>query len=254
MREAGLIDTLVELADTLTGDFDLIDFLHLLAGRCVELLDADAAGVLLAHPHGRLQVVASADEAPEVVELFQIQVDEGPSVDAWLAGEPVSHPDLADGGSPWPRLREMAATAGYSAVYAVPMRLRDENVGALCLFKATTGEPGADSVRAAKAMVDVATIGLIQARVAREQEVLVEQLQTALHSRIVIEQAKGFVAERLGVDVSSAFALLRGYARSRERRLTEVAGEVVTRSANVQDLFDGVEGEKGSFGPRAGDV
>ncbi|GLY39811.1 transcriptional regulator [Amycolatopsis sp. NBRC 101858] len=238
MREAGLIDTLVELADTLTGDFDLIDFLHLLAGRCVELLDVDAAGVLLAHPHGRLQVVASADEAPEIMELFQIQVEEGPSLEAWQGGEPVGHPDLADGDTPWPRLRRMAATAGYAAVYAVPMRLRDENVGALCLFKGTTGEPGGDSVRAAKAMVDVATIGLIQARTARRHEVLVEQLQTALNSRIVIEQAKGFVAERLGVDVAAAFGLLRDYARSRGRRLTAVAGEVVTRSANVRDLFD----------------
>jgi GAF domain-containing protein len=238
MRDARLIDTLVELADTLTGDFDLIDFLHLLAGRCVELLDADAAGVLLAHPHGRLQVVASADEAPEVMELFQIQVEEGPSLEAWLGGVPVSHPDLAGGDTPWPRLRELAATAGYAAVYAVPMRLRDENVGALCLFKGSAGEPGEDSVRAAKAMVDVATISLIQARVARRHEVLVEQLQTALNSRVVIEQAKGFVAERLGQDVAAAFTLLRDYARARGRRLTDVAGEVVTRSASVQDLFD----------------
>ncbi|WP_410611907.1 GAF domain-containing protein [Amycolatopsis sp. lyj-109] len=239
MREAGLIDTLVELADTLTGDFDLIDFLHLLAGRCVELLDAEAAGVLLAHPHGRLQVVASADEAPEVMELFQIQVEEGPGREAWLTGAPVSHPDFAAGDTPWPRLREMAATAGYSAVYAVPMRLRDENVGALCLFKSAAGEPDQESVRAAKAMVDVATIGLLQARVVQQREILVEQLQTALNSRIVIEQAKGFVAERLGVDVAVAFGLLRGYARARGRRLTELAGEVVTRSANVQDLFGG---------------
>ncbi|MEV7099759.1 GAF and ANTAR domain-containing protein [Amycolatopsis sp. NPDC051045] len=239
MRADRVVDTLVELADTLTGDFDLIDFLHLLTGRCVELLDADAAGVLMAHSHGGLQVVASADETPEVVDLFQIQVEEGPGFEAWLGGEPVSHPDLADGDAPWPRLREMAVTAGYAAVYAVPMRLREQNIGALCLFKSTTGEPGEDSVRAAKAMVDVATIGLIQARVVRQHEDLIEQLQTALTSRIVVEQAKGFVAERLGVDVGAAFGLLRGYARARSRRLTEVAGEVVTRSANVQDLFDG---------------
>ncbi|WIX98813.1 GAF and ANTAR domain-containing protein [Amycolatopsis mongoliensis] len=239
MREAGLSDTLVELAGTLTGDFDLIDFLHRLAGRCVELLDADAAGVLLAHPHGRLQVVASADEAPEAVELFQIQVEEGPSIEAWLGGAPVSHPDLADGDTPWPRLRRMAATAGYAAVYAVPMRLREENVGVLCLFKGAAGEPGQDSVRAAKAMVDVATISLIQARTARQRDILVEQLQTALNSRIIVDQAKGFVAERLGVDVAAAFALLRDYSRARGRRLTAVAEEVVTRSANVQDLYGG---------------
>jgi GAF domain-containing protein len=238
MRETGVIDTLVELADTLTGDFDLIDFLHLLTARCVELLDADAAGVLMAHSRGGLQVVASADEAPEAVELFHIQVEEGPGLEAWLSGEPVSHPDLADDEAPWPRLREMAVTAGYAAVYAVPMRLREENIGALCLFKSTPGEPGGDSVRAAKAMVDVATISLIQARVVRQHEDLIEQLQTALNSRIILEQAKGFVAQRVGVDVGAAFGLLRGYARARSRRLTEVAGEVVTRSANVQDLFD----------------
>jgi GAF domain-containing protein len=238
MREDRVMDTLVELADTLTGDFDLIDFLHLLTGRCVELLDADAAGVLMVHSHGGLQVVASADEAPEAVDLFHVQVEEGPGLEAWRGGEPVSHPDLTDGGAPWPRLRELAVTAGYAAVYAVPMRLRDENIGALCLFKSAAGEPGEDSMRAAKAMVDVATISLIQARVVRQREDLIEQLQTALNSRIVLEQAKGFVAERLGVDVGAAFGLLRGYARARSRRLTEVAGEVVNRSANVQDLFD----------------
>lgn len=244
MREAGLIDALVELADTLTGDFDLIDFLHLLVGRCVEQLDADAAGVLLAHPHGRLQVVASTDEAPEAVDLFQIQAEAGPGHEAWLSGELVSHPDLAAGDTPWPQLRDMAVTAGHAAVYAVPMRLRGENIGALCLFKGTTGEPDEDSVRAAKAMVDVATLSLIQAWAVRQREVLVEQLQTVLNSRIVLEQAKGFVAERLGVDVAAAFGLLRGHARARGRRLTEVAGEIVRRSANVEDLF----GDSGTIG------
>ena len=237
MRDDALIEVLVELADTLTEDFDVVDFLHLLSRRCVTLLDTETAGVLLAHPQGRLQVVASADETPDILELFQIQVTEGPGVDAWRTGAPVGHPDLAAADGRWPRFATHAAAAGYSAAYAVPMRLRDANIGVLSLVKETGGEFDGESARAAKALVDVATIGLLQARAIRQHEVLVEQLQTALTSRIVIEQAKGFVAERLGVDMATSFALLRRFARGTNRRLTDVATAVVTRSEDVAELY-----------------
>ncbi|HKN54206.1 MAG TPA: GAF and ANTAR domain-containing protein [Amycolatopsis sp.] len=234
MRDEALADALVELAETLTGDFDVIDFFHLVAARCVELADAGAAGVLLAHPHGRLEVVASADEEPAIVELFQMQVQDGPGFEAWRTGTPVEHPDLAE--TLWPKLAEKARSAGFTAACALPMRLRTENIGVLVLLTGP-GRFDGESVRAAKAIVDVATIGLLQARAVRRQEVLIEQLQHALTSRVVIEQAKGFVAERLGVGMATAFARLRDYARRHSLRLTDVAEAVVTRSEEVRDLF-----------------
>jgi hypothetical protein len=181
--------------------------------------------------------VASADEAPEIVDLFQVQIEEGPGVDAWRSGAPVGHPDLRAAEGRWPRFAEKASAAGFTATYAVPMRLRAENIGVLSLFKAGPGELDGDTARAAKAMVDVATIGLLQARAMRHHEVLVEQLQAALTSRVVIEQAKGFVSERLGIDLATAFVLLRGHSRRNGRRLTDVARAVVTRAEDVRELL-----------------
>lgn len=237
MSDAALTEALAELADTLTDDFDVIDFLHVLAGHCVGLLEVDAAGVLLASPHGRLKVVASADERAGVVELFELQVEEGPGLDAWRSGSPVSHPDLAAAGGRWPRLSAMASSAGFTATFALPMRLRRENIGVVSLFKATAGDLDGNSRRVAKTMVDVATIGLLQFIALRRHELLLEQLHNTLTSRVIIEQAKGFVSERLGIDMAAAFTLLRSYARGNGRRLTDVADAVLTRSADVQDLF-----------------
>lgn len=237
MRDGTLVEVLVELAETFTGDFDVIDFLHGLCGRCVDLLSVDAAGVLLAHPGGGLQVVAGADEQPSMVELFQVQIEEGPALDAWRSGAPVSMPELVGAAGRWPRFAPQAFSTGFAAAHAIPMRLRDESIGVLSLLGKAPGELDADSLRAAKAMVDVATIGLLQARLVRRHEVLIEQLQSALTSRVAIEQAKGFVAERLGLEMADAFSVLRAYARSNKRRLTEVATAVVDRAADVQDLF-----------------
>ncbi|MEU5265524.1 GAF and ANTAR domain-containing protein [Amycolatopsis sp. NPDC021455] len=242
MREDALIDALVELADALTDDFDLIDFLHLLAGRGASLLEADAAGVLLAHAHSGLQVVASADETPEVVELFHLQTGQGPGYDAWRTGSQVVWPDLRQAADRWPRLASAAATAGVTAAFAVPMRLRDESIGVLSLFRATAGEPDARWTRTAKALVDVATIGILQATALRRPEVLVEELQAAITSRVVLEQAKGFVSERLGVDLATAFTLLRDHARRHGLRLTDVARAVVTRRQGAGELLAGEPG------------
>ncbi|GAA4548258.1 GAF and ANTAR domain-containing protein [Amycolatopsis samaneae] len=237
MRDDSLTEVLVELADTLVDDFDVLDFLHLLSRRCVDLLGIDAAGVLLADPRGGLRVVASADEEPRLLELFQLQIDEGPCADAYRTGAAVGHTALPEAESRWPLFAPKAAAAGFQAAYALPMRLRSDIVGVLNLLVATSGELDGPSMRTAQAMVDVATIGLLQARSARHYDVLIEQLQTALSSRVVIEQAKGFIAERLGLDMGGSFSVLRGYSRRNNRKLTEVAAAVVARSEDVQDLF-----------------
>lgn len=237
VRHNAVTDVLVDLVDTLTDDFDVIDFFHVLAGHCVELLEVDAAGVLLALRDGRLQVVASADERPRTVELFQLQVEEGPGLDAWRTGTPIGHPDLAAAGDRWPRLAAKASAAGFAATCALPMRLHRENVGVLSLLKARAGELDGESLGVAKALVDLAGIGLLQARAAWRHEVLLEQLEHALTSRVVLEQAKGFVADRTGTDITTAFTILRSYARINGRGLTDVADAVVARSDDVRDLF-----------------
>lgn len=237
MGEERLVDTFVELADTLIDDFDVIDFLHLLVDRCVELLDVDAAGLLLANQHGQLQVIATSNEQVRLLELFQLQNDEGPCLDAFAIGTGVSHADLTTAAARWPRFAGAATDAGFAAVDALPMRLRSEVIGALNLFRTSPGVLDDTALRTAQALVAVATIGLLQERSIRNQEILTEQLQTALNSRVVIEQAKGLVAERLGVDMQGAFAALRGYARGYNLKLSDVARAVIAGRTGTHDLL-----------------
>nr|WP_086823027.1 GAF and ANTAR domain-containing protein [Allokutzneria sp. NRRL B-24872] len=236
MEEDRLLATFVELADTLIDDFDVIDFLHLLVDRCVELLDIDAAGLLLADQHGRLQLIASSDNEVRWLELVQLQNDEGPCLEAFATGAHVGHPDLNTGRDRWPRFSVAALERGFVAVDALPMRLRGQVIGALNLFRSTAGELPATSLRTAKALVDVATIGLLQERSIRHQEVLTEQLQVALTSRVVIEQAKGFLAHRLDVDMDGAFTVLRRYSRAHNLKLAELAAAVISRQIDAHML------------------
>jgi transcriptional regulator with GAF, ATPase, and Fis domain len=222
-----LAEAFVELADTLVDDFDVIDFLHLLTDRCVGLLDVSAAGLLLTDQRGALRVVAASTDQIRLLELFQLQNDEGPCLECFHAGHPVAVPDLTTGGDRWPRFAAEVRQVGFAAVYALPMRLRDDVIGALNLFHARPGALDPDTVRLGQAMADVATIGLLQARAIRHRETLAEQLQTALNSRILIEQAKGVIAERHRVEMDQAFTLLRRAARNRNRRLSDLARAVV---------------------------
>ena len=217
-----LSETFVELTDTMVADFDIIDFLHVLTQRSVELLDVSAAGLLLADPRGELRVVAASSEAARLLELFQLQSDQGPCLDCFRSGRPVSATDLS-ADQRWPRFADAAGQAGFSAVQALPMRLRDQVIGALNLFRATAGAFDADSVHVGQALADVATISLLHERSMRRSDTLNEQLQTALNSRVIIEQAKGKLAERLGIDVNQAFTLLRDQARNRNQRLSDLA-------------------------------
>jgi transcriptional regulator with GAF, ATPase, and Fis domain len=217
---------LVEMADTLVDDFDVIEFLHVLTERSVQLLGVAAAGLLLTDGQGTLQVVAASSERTRLLELFQLQTYEGPCVDCFRAGQPVSAADLALAAR-WPQFAAAAKDAGFAAVHAVPMRLRTDVIGALNFFDVSPGVLDPVKMRAGQALADVATIGLLQQRAIRRRDVLTEQLQTALNSRILIEQAKGVLAERLKVDVGEAFTLLRDNARRRSRPLSELAQAVV---------------------------
>src|SRR6266852_7585732 len=234
-----LSEAFVELTDTMVAGFDVIDFLHVLTDRSVQLLDVSAAGLLLADPRGELRVVAASSEAARLLELFQIQNDQGPCLDCFRRGEPVSATDLAAAAQRWPRFAPAARQAGFAAVQALPMRLREQVIGALNLFRVGSGAFAPADVRVGQALADVATISLLHERSMRHSDALNEQLQTALNSRVIIEQAKGKLAERLGVDMDQAFRLLRAQARNRNLRLSDLAQALVDGSAALPRLTAG---------------
>ncbi|KUL69596.1 MULTISPECIES: GAF and ANTAR domain-containing protein [unclassified Streptomyces] len=236
MDQQLLAKTFVELADNLVADFDLIDFLRLLTDRCVGMLDVSAAGVLLADRDGKLRVMAASDEQVRLLELFQLQNDEGPCLECFRTGAPVIVSDLGTVTARWPRFAVAAQRSGFGAVQTLPMRLRDEVVGALNLFRTTPGPFDPAAAPVAQALADVATISLLQQRTAQRSTVLNEQLQTALNSRVLIEQAKGKLAERQGIDMEQAFTALRGYARSHNRRLADVSRALIDGSEPLTGL------------------
>ena len=223
MDEQLLSETFVELTDTMVADFDVIDFLQMLTDRSVRLLEVAAAGLLLADPRGELRVIAASSEAARLLELFQLQNDQGPCLDCFRSGQPVSAADLTAEARRWPRFAPAARQAGFAAVQALPMRLREQVIGALNLFRTTPGAFDPAGIRIGQALADVATISLLHERGMRHSDALNEQLQTALNSRVVIEQAKGKLAERHGLDMDQAFAVLREHARTRNLRLSELA-------------------------------
>jgi transcriptional regulator with GAF, ATPase, and Fis domain len=223
MDAALLSDTFVELTDTTVADFEVIDFLRVLTDRSVQLLDISAAGLLLADPRGKLRVVAASCEAARLLELFQIQCEQGPCLDCFRWGQPVQATDMAAAAERWPRFAPAAAQARFVGVQALPMRLREQVIGALSLFRVEQGAFDPADIRVGQAMADVATIGLLHERTMRHADALNEQLRTALNSRVIIEQAKGKLAERLGLGVDHAFTLLRDHARTSNRRLSDLA-------------------------------
>ncbi len=220
-------EVFIELSDTLVDDFDIIDFLDRLAARCSELLGVSACGILLADHHGALNLVAASTEQARLVELTQLQNLEGPCLDAYATGRPVQHADLREPDPRWPRFSAAAVEAGYLSVQALPMRLRDTVLGAVNLLSEEPGPRTDDTIALGQALADAATIGIVHQRAQARQEVVTEQLQAALNSRILIEQAKGFLTHSLGMDVDEAFTVLRAYARANNRRLTDVADDVV---------------------------
>jgi GAF domain-containing protein len=226
-RESLLARTFVELADTLVDDFDVVELLTLLAHRCVEMLDVAAAGLMLVSAEGDLRVVASSSEEMRLVELFEIQAQEGPCPDCYRTGEPSVHENLTGEVAHWPSFGPVALKAGFMSVHALPMRLRGVTIGALNLFRTETGTLEESDVVAAQAMADVATIAILQHRAALQAHLVVDQLNHALDSRVMIEQAKGIIAERAGLDMEGAFAWLRKHARDHRQLLVDVAESII---------------------------
>ena len=222
-READVVRSLVEMADTLVDDYDVVDLLTGLADRCVDLLGVSAAGVMLVSPAGSLVLVASSSEAMRLLELFELQAQEGPCLDAFRTGEPVGHEDLEAGAGRWPSFSAAALQAGFASASALPLRLREVTLGALNLLSATRAPMAEADVIVARAFADLATLSIVQHRASAEAQHLNEQLSASLTSRVVIEQAEGVICERAGVDLAQAFTRLRAYARSRNLRLTDVA-------------------------------
>jgi GAF domain-containing protein len=227
----------VEIADTLVDEFDLIDFLHTLTERAASLINASAVGLLLADERGRLEFMAASTESAKLVELLQLQAQEGPCLEAFGTGEVVNNVDLAGATSRWPTFATHALEAGFRSVHAFPLRLRVQRIGVLNVFGQNTGgDFEAGDIAIMQALADVAAIGLLQERTIHRSEMLTEQLQGALNSRIVIEQAKGAMAQARGIGVDEAFALIRDFARARNRRLTDVANAILADPNNAARL------------------
>lgn len=226
-REERLTGTFVELADSLVDRFDIVDLLTLLAERSVEIFDVDAAGLLMSDTRGELRLMAATSEAIQLVELMQLQADQGPCLDCFRTGAAVLVADLGEAAERWPRFAPEAMNAGFRAVHALPLRLRGRVLGALNLFRTTAGGLDHADATAAQALADVATVALLQQRAVSEAQTLAEQLQDALNSRVAIEQAKGVLAAQADIGMDEAFLQLRAYARAHQRLLTEVAEDVV---------------------------
>jgi GAF domain-containing protein len=235
-RESLLVSTLVELADNLVDNYDIIDVLTLLSTRCVETIDASSAGVMVARPGGELQYVASSSESMRILELFQIQANEGPCVDCYTSGRAIINHELFDSDTSWPRFTPQAVAQGYRSVHCLPLRLRGQTIGALNLFRTDAGLLTSEDVVVAQGLADVATIAILQHQSSLSARLLNEQLNFALNSRIVIEQAKGMISQFAQCDMDVAFERLRTHARNHNIRLTDVASRIVEGTLGVAEL------------------
>jgi GAF domain-containing protein len=232
-----LAKVFVEVSDTLVDDFDLVEFLQMLALRTAELAAASVVGIVLADHHGHLQFMAASREDARLLELFQLQNDEGPCLDAFRTLTPIVNTDLTRADHRWPRFAPHAAGAGFQTVHAFPLRLRAQAIGALNIFGTNQDAVlASDDVAVVQSLADMASIALLQERTIRRSEVLTEQLQGALNTRIVIEQAKGVLAQARGISVDEAFDLLRSFARSHNLRLSNLAHTVVTAPDSLPGL------------------
>lgn len=230
-REQSIAETFVRLADTLVDDYDVVDLLDHLVDSCVRLLEVTAAGLLLDDQRGNLALVASSSEESRLLEIFQIQSNEGPCLDCVRSGTAILSADLAADREHWPTFVPEALAAGFRSVTAVPLRLRDVTIGGLNMFGARPEPLSEDDRRLAQALADVATIGILQQRSAHRTSLVAEQLQRALNSRVLIEQAKGVLAERHKVSVDVAFGGLRQHARDYNLKLSDVARAVMAGDA-----------------------
>jgi transcriptional regulator with GAF, ATPase, and Fis domain len=236
-RERRLAEVFVLLADTLVADFDVVDVLDQLVQACVDPLGSTAAGLLLDDQRGHLTVMASSAESSRLVELFQVQNEQGPCLDCYRTGQPVTVPDLTAAIDRWPLFAPVAIEQGFHSVHALPLRLRNDTIGALNLFHSASTPLDDDDRRIAQALADTATIGILQQRALSAGNILSEQLQSALNSRIAIEQAKGVLAATGDVDMDRAFELLRRHARNNNLRISDLARQVANRTVDISALL-----------------
>jgi ANTAR domain-containing protein/GAF domain-containing protein len=239
---ARLVETCVELADTLSAEFDLIEFLYTLVERCVELLDVSAVGLMLGDDRGRLRVLASSTEETRLLELFELQNEQGPCLECYRSGQAVDEPDLATAQQRWPLFAPEALRTGLRAVHALPMRLHAQPVGALNLFHRNPAGLRESDTRIAQGLLDVATIGLVQVQLGHRREMLLDQLRTAIDARTAIEQAKGILAQKRHITPTEAFTVLRGHARQHHHRLTQLAYAVIDGEPAAAELLNSTEG------------
>jgi len=231
-RESRLASTFVRLTDTLVVGFDMVDLLHSLVETTGDLLEASAVGLVLSDGSGELDVAASTNENTALIELAQVRAGTGPCVECYVTGRPVFASEI--GSRPdWEEFDRLAATQGFQSVHSVPLRLRETIIGALTMYWGQPNTLSATDATIAQSLADVATISILQERALRESDLTVEQLQIALESRVLIEQAKGVLAWTHNLGMDEAFALLRGYARSNSMPLKAVAAGVVDRSLSI---------------------
>ncbi|MDQ4138779.1 MAG: GAF and ANTAR domain-containing protein [Actinomycetota bacterium] len=229
-REARLFEALAMLADTLVAGYDIVDLLQSLVESCAELLDVDEAGLLLADSEGRLELLAATSEENRLVEAMQLAAEAGPCIECFRTAAVVSVPDVLAAPVEWAVFSAACIENGFTSVYAIPMRLRAETIGTLNLFRHEVGELNDSDARAAQALADMATIGILHERSLRAVDTVRTQLQSALNSRIVIEQAKGVLAQTHRLTVDEAFVRLRSYARENQLSISDVAQRLVDRS------------------------
>lgn len=237
-REPALMSAFIDIADTMTGDYDVIDLAHRLATHCADLLDVTAAGLLLTNGHGRLGLLASSNEQARMVELFQLQADhEGPCLQCFHTGRPVTAVDLTRWRERWPGFVAEAQRQGFRTVHALPMLLREQTIGTLNLFRTVTSPLSNGDLALGQALADITTIAILHQRALTRSEAIVDQLQGALNSRIIIEQAKGTLSGYGRIDVDEAFRHMRAYARTHNRLLSEVARAVINDAHQATEIL-----------------
>jgi GAF domain/ANTAR domain len=229
-REARVLSAVVALVDSLLDDFDVIELLTELTERCAQLLDIESAGLLLADPRRQLHLMAATSDRTEELELFQLQADEGPCLDCYSSGKLVSVADLRVAERRWPRFVAAATDAGFASVHAVPMRAAGTVLGALGLFGTNVGALNEADLLVGRSLAHVASVAIVQEHPPTPAVVL-PHLHSTLASGVVVEQAKGFLRERLDVSIAVAFTLLRGYARSSGIHLTDLARQLMSEPA-----------------------
>ncbi|WP_135458736.1 GAF and ANTAR domain-containing protein [Mycobacterium sp. DL99] len=236
-RYEQLANAFVGLADTLVADYDVVEFAQRLVGDLTTLLPVSAAGIMLGDAHGRLHVFASSSEHTQLLELLQIEANSGPCRDAYLNRETVRVPDIRREQERWPAFAQRATEYGFTSAFALPLRLRDERVGAVNLLRTEPGHMSESDIAVGQGLSDVAAVGILHQRIITRAEIINQQLQGALNTRTIIEQAKGVLAERGGMEMDESFNLLRTYARKTNQRLADLARAVVA-GADTSEILN----------------